>query len=59
MFYNNMIMTSSLDTMFIIIMQDKFTPLMIASQNGYIDIVNVLLQNGAYVDVQIEVSLTS
>ena len=46
--------TSSFGT---IVMQDKFTPLMIASQNGYIDIVNVLLQNGAYVAVQIEVSL--
>ena len=50
-----MIMTSSFGTIF---MHDKFTPLMIASQNGYIDIVNVLLQNGAYVDVQVELSLT-
>ena len=35
--------------------QDKWTPLMIASQNGHIEIVHILLQNGAHVDVQTEV----
>ena len=30
---------------------------MIASHNGYVEVVNILLQNGAYVNVQEEVSL--
>ena len=29
-----------------------------ASQNGHVEVVNILLQNGAHVDVQEEVSLT-
>ena len=28
-----------------------------ASQNGHVEVVNILLQNGAHVDVQKEVSL--
>ena len=32
--------------------QDELTPLMIASQNGHVDVVNVLLQHGASVDLQ-------
>ena len=37
--------------------QDKWTPLMIASQNGHIDVVNVLLQHGASVHLQNKVKL--
>ena len=42
----HMTMTSLLDLMFA---QKKWTPLTIASQNGHVDIVNVLLQHGASV----------
>ena len=38
--------------------QNNWTALMIASQNGHVEVVNILLQNGAHVDVQEEVSLT-
>ena len=34
------------------------TALYVASQNGHIEVVNILLPNGAHVDVQKEVSLT-
>ena len=37
--------------------QDKWTPLMLASQNGHVDVVNVLLQHGASVDLQDKVKL--
>ena len=37
--------------------QDKWTPLMIASQNGHVDVVNVLLQHGASVHLQNKVRL--
>ena len=49
-----------LDLMFIFLYlhgQDKWTPLMIASQNGHVDVVNVLLQHGASVDLQNKVKL--
>ena len=51
-----MTMTPLLDIMFVL-GQDKWTPLMIASQNGYIDVVNVLLQHGASVHLQNKVKL--
>ena len=35
----------------------KSTPLMIASQNGHVDVVNVLLQHGASVHLQNKVKL--
>ena len=34
------------------------TALYVASQNGHVEVVNILLQNGAHVDVQEEVSWT-
>ena len=34
------------------------TALYVASQNGHVEVVNILLQNGAHVDVQDEVRLT-
>ena len=34
------------------------TALYVASQNGHVEVVNILLQNGAHVDVKKEVSLT-
>ena len=34
------------------------TALYVASENGHVEVVNILLQNGAHVDVQEEVSLT-
>ena len=37
--------------------QEKWTPLMIASYNGHVDVVNVLLQHGASVDLQNKVEL--
>ena len=37
--------------------QDKWTPLMIASLNGHVDVVNVLLQHGASVHLQDKVRL--
>ena len=37
--------------------QDKWTPLMIASENGHVDVVNVLLQHGASVHLQNKVKL--
>ena len=37
--------------------QDKWTPLMIVSYNGHVDVVNVLLQHGASVHLQNEVEL--
>ena len=37
--------------------QKKWTALMIASQNGHVDVVNVLLQHGASVDLQNNVKL--
>ena len=33
------------------------TALYVASQNGHVEVVNILLQNGAHVDVQEEVNL--
>ena len=47
---------SLLDLMFIF-GQDKCTALMIASQNGHVDVVNVLLQCGACVHLQNKVKL--
>ena len=41
----------------IIFVQKKWTPLMIACQNGHVDVVNVLLQHGASVDLQNKVTL--
>ena len=37
--------------------QDKWTSLMIASQNGHVDVVDVLLQHGAGVHLQNKVKL--
>ena len=37
--------------------QDEWTPLMIASHNGHVDVVNVLLQHGASVHLQNKVKL--
>ena len=37
--------------------QEKWTPLMIASENGHVDIVNVLLQHRANVHLQNKVKL--
>ena len=34
------------------------TALYVASQNGHVEVVNILLQNRAHVDIQEEVSLT-
>ena len=34
------------------------TALYVASQNGHVEVVNILLQNGAHVDIKKEVSLT-
>ena len=34
------------------------TALYVACHNGHVEVVNTLLQNGAYVDVQNKVSLT-
>ena len=39
-------------------LQNGFSPLWMASQNGYVDVVTILLQYGAHVDVQTEVSVT-
>ena len=36
--------------------QDGATPLYVASQNGHSDIVNILIRNGADVDLACEVS---
>ena len=60
MYHKNMTVTSLLDLMFIfsyLHVQDKSTPLMIASQNGHVDVVNVLLQHGASVHLQNKVKL--
>ena len=48
--------TSLLDLIFIF-GQDKWTPLMIASRNAHVDIVNVLLQHGASVHLHDKVKL--
>ena len=37
--------------------QDKSTPLMIASRNGHVDVVNMLLQHGASVQLENKVKL--
>ena len=37
--------------------QDESTPLMVASQNGHVDVINVLLQHGASVHLQNKVRL--
>ena len=34
------------------------TALYVTSENGHVEVVNILLQNGAHVDVQEEVSFT-
>ena len=38
--------------------QNGVTALYVASQNGHVEVVNILLQNGAHVDVEKGVSLT-
>ena len=45
------------DVPMLIFGQDKSTPLMIASYNGHVDVVNVLLQHGASVHLQNKVKL--
>ena len=45
------------DVFIFIIVQNKWTPLMIASQNGHVDVVNVVLQHGASVHLQNKVNL--
>ena len=52
----NMTLTSLSDLMFIF-GQDKWTPLIVASHNGHVDVVNVLLQHGASVCLQNKVKL--
>ena len=52
----NMTVMSLLDLMFIF-GQDKWTPLMIASLNGHVDVVNVLIQHGASVHLKNKVKL--
>ena len=37
--------------------QNGLTALYVVSLNGHVEVVNILLQNGAHVDVQKEVSL--
>ena len=54
--YKNINAPSLLDLMFIF-GQDTWTPLMIASQNGRVDVFNVLLQYGASVHLQNKVKL--
>ena len=39
-------------------LQNGVTALYVASHNGHVEVVNILLQNGAHVDVQEEVHLT-
>ena len=39
-------------------LQNGVTVLHVASGNGHVEVVNILLQNGAHVDVQDEVSFT-
>ena len=55
MYFKNMTMISC-SPMFLF-GQDKWTPLMIASENGHVDVVNVLLQHGACVHLQNKVEL--
>ena len=40
------------------ILQDGWSPLMIASENGYHEIVKVLIEQGANINSQNEVSMT-
>ena len=51
-----MTVTYLLDLIFIF-GQDKWTPLMVASEYGHVDVVNVLLQPGASVHLQNKVEL--
>ena len=55
-YHKNMTMMCLFCPMFIL-GQDEWTPLMIASQNGHADVVNVLLQHGASVHLQNKVKL--
>ena len=55
-YHKNMSMMSLLNLM-LIFGQDKWTPLMIASHNGHVDVVNVLLQYGASVNLKNKVKL--
>ena len=60
MYHTNITRTSLLDLMLILSylhVQDKWTPLMIASHYGHVDVVNVLLQYGASVHLQNKVKL--
>ena len=43
---------------YILSSQNGATALYVSSQNGHVEVVNILLQNGAHVDVQDEVSWT-
>ena len=54
---NRQCIEHSYDVPMLIFGQHKWTPLMIASQNGYVDVVNVLLQHGASVHLQKKVRL--
>ena len=54
--YHKRTLTSLLDLIFIF-GQHKWTPLMVASENGHVDVVNVLLQHGASVHLQNKVKL--
>ena len=56
MYHKNMTVTSLLDLIFIYA-QDKWTSLMVASENGHVDVVNVLLQHGASVHLENKVKL--
>ena len=60
MYHTNMTRMPLLDLMFILSylhVQNKSTPLMIASLNGHVDVVNVLLQHAASVHFQNKVRL--
>ena len=56
MYHKNMTIMSLLDLIFIF-GQNKWTPLMIATYNGRVDVVNVLGQHGASVHLKNKVKL--
>ena len=44
--------------MYKLCLQNGMTALYVASHNGHVEVVNIVLQNGAHVDIQEEVSWT-